>query len=229
MLSAPAFKTLADWATAQLRESIVSGQLAPGQRVYEQDLATRMGISRTPVREALRHLHREGLVLLAPNRETVVASYTIQDVREIYQVRCALEGMAARLAAVNRAEAAMGRLFCLHDRMAAVVAAGGTREAYTDLDLEFHDVILGAAGNGRLSEALLHLRSQTKRHMLFSLRVWNPVGMQHNLGEHEAVALAVRDRDPERAEAAMRRHISVSAEVVVRALEEAERINGHGP
>lgn len=227
-LTVPAFKTLADWAAAQLRELIISGQIAPGQRIYEQDLAERMGISRTPVREALRHLHREGLVCVAPNRETVVTTYTAHDVREIYQVRAALEGMAARLAAGLRDEQAVARLFELYAMMKEVVAAGGTREAYTDVDLQFHDVILRSAGNHRLSEAVLRLRSQTRRYLLFSLRHWDPAGMSMNLSEHLAIAEMIRAREPDLAEERMRTHISVSAGHVVRALEQMERAAGSG-
>jgi DNA-binding GntR family transcriptional regulator len=214
---------LAEWAAAQLRELIVSGQLPSGQRIYEQELAKRMGISRTPVREALRHLQREGLVSLTPNRETLVTVYTANDVREIYQVRAALEGMAARLAAEQRDDGEIEELFELFDQMKKVVAAGGTREIYTDIDLCFHDVILRAARNSRLTDAVQRLRSQTRRYLLFGLRTWDPAGMQHNLGEHRAIAEAIRDCEPDLAEARMRSHIMVSSGITVRRMEEMER------
>lgn len=223
MLVEPTHKTLAEWAAAQLRDLILSGRLAPGERLVAHDLAARMGISRTPIREAIHQLEREGLVRVAPNRETIVTAYTAADVREIYQVRAALEGMAARLAALTRDEACVTLLFALWEKMKEVVDAGGPREDYTDVDLRFHDTILAAAGNMRLHDAVARLRSQTRRYLLFSLRAWNPDGMRMNLAEHWRIAEAVRDRDLERAEHSMRTHITVSASHVVRALEEMER------
>jgi DNA-binding transcriptional regulator YhcF (GntR family) len=81
------------------REMIAHSQLPAGQRLYEQELAARMGISRTPVRQAIRQLEGEGLVSIRANRETIVTDFTPTDVREIYQFRAAIEGMAAALAA----------------------------------------------------------------------------------------------------------------------------------
>lgn len=213
----PTHKTLAEWAAAQLRDLILSGQLAPGERLVAHDLAARMGISRTPLREAIHQLEREGLVRVAPNRETIVTAYTAADVREIYQVRAALEGMAASLAArtTGLTEPLNEQLF----RMEEVIATNGGRERYADRDLAFHDVILRAANNHRLWEAVWRIRIQTRRYLLLSLRNWSPEGIRPNMDEHIAIAEAIRVGDPRLAEERMRTHITISGERVAFAMD----------
>jgi len=197
-MSVPAHKTLAAWATDRLREEILSGRLAAGHRLYEQELASAMNISRTPVRDALRALEREHLVTIAPNRETVVTAHTAADVREIYQLRAALEGMAVRLVIEVAAEAVAGELFAIERRMVAALAAA-EYEAVLDLDLDFHDAILNGARNGRLIDAARSLEEYTL-----------------TLAEHTALARAVRDQQPDRAEALMRAHIIDRGEYIAR-------------
>ncbi len=135
-LATPPHKTLAGWAAAQLRDLIVSGQLAAGSRLYEGELATRMGVSRTPVREAIRRLEQAGLVTLHPNRETVVTQFTADDVREIYQLRAAVEGMAAYIAAERRAPEAAAVVLDVVAGMASALDRDD-EPAYFQLDAAF--------------------------------------------------------------------------------------------
>ena len=212
----PAHKTLAAWATDRLREEILSGHLAPGRRLYEQELASAMNISRTPVRDALRALEREHLVTIAPNRETVVTAHTATDVREIYQLRAALEGMAVRLAIEVAAEAVAAELFEIARHMGMALAAA-EYGAVIDLDLNFHDVILRGARNVRLIDAAQRVHGQVRRYLSVS-RHAVPSSEEYNLTlvEHAAIAEAVRDKQPDRAEALLRAHIIDRGEYIAR-------------
>ncbi len=211
----PTHKTLAAWATDRLREAILSGRLAPGRRLYEQELASAMQISRTPVRDALRALEREHLVTIAPNHETVVTAHTAADVREIYQLRAVLEGMAVRLAIEAAPEAVAGALFGIVGRMAAALAAG-EYDALIDLDLDFHDAILAGARNGRLVDAARRVHDQVRRYLSVPRHAPEPEEYRLSLAEHTALAETVRDRQPDRAEALMRAHISDRGEYIAR-------------
>ncbi len=214
-MSVPAHKTLAAWATDRLREEILSGRLAAGHRLYEQELASAMNISRTPVRDALRALEREHLVTIAPNRETVVTAHTAADVREIYQLRAALEGMAVRLVIEVAAEAVAGELFAIERRMVAALAAA-KYEAVLDLDLDFHDAILNGARNGRLIDAARRVHGQVRRYLSVSRQARSLEEYTLTLAEHTALARAVRDQQPDRAEALMRAHIIDRGEYIAR-------------
>lgn len=208
-------RTLAAWAAAQIRDQILAGRLAPGQRIYEQELARALQVSRTPVREALRQLQREQLVTVYPNRETVITTHTAVDVREIYQLRAALEGMAARLAATADRAAVVPDLFATVARMHEAIDRGDYHELL-DLDMAFHDVILRGAGNGRLAEAVLHVRAQTRRYL--SVPLYFPATEQYalSLTDHRTIAEAVRDGEPDLAERRMRTHIVERGEYIAR-------------
>ena len=204
--TSPPHKTLAGWAVAQLRDLIVAGQLPAGSRLYEADLAVRMGISRTPVREAIRQLEQVGLVTIYPNRETVVTAFTVDDVREIYQLRAAVEGMAACIAAERREPAAVAGILEVLAGMQAALAAHD-EATYFELDAAFHDQVLRASANSRLLEVRRRVRDQTRRYLTLTLGHVAASGLRRNFQEHEAIGFAIRDGEPERAEALMRRHI----------------------
>ena len=226
-MSAPAHKTLAAWATDRLREEILSGRLASGHRLYEQDLASAMHISRTPVRDALRALEREQLVTISPNRETVVTAHTAADVREIYQLRAALEGMAVRLAIGVAAEAIAGELFGIVRRMSTALAAG-EYDTVTALDLDFHAVIVRGAGNGRLIDAARRVHGQVRRYLSVPPNAPSPQEYGLSLADHTALAEAVRASQPDRAEALMRAHIRDRGEYIARIVGERPPPPGSG-
>ena len=226
-MPAPAHKTLAAWATDRLREEILSGRLAPGHRLYEQELASAMNISRTPVRDALRALEREHLVTISPNRETVVTAHTAADVREIYQLRAALEGMAVRLAIGVAAEAVAEELFGIVRRMSTALAAA-EYDTVTDLDLDFHDVILRGARNGRLVDAAQRVHGQVRRYLSIPLHAPPPEEFGLSLAEHTVLAETVRDSRPDRAESLMRAHIIDRGEYIARIVDERAPPTGPG-
>jgi DNA-binding GntR family transcriptional regulator len=199
---------------------IVHGQLASGQRLYEHDLAARMSISRTPVREAIRQLEREGLVTVFPNRETVVTALTPDDVREIYQYRAAIEGMAAYLAAQAPSDVALAPVSDVLARMEVELQAAN-QAAYLDLDIAFHDAVVRASGNSRLVEARLRIRDQTRRYLVFTLARVPADSLRRNLGEHRAIVDAIRAGDAQLAEQRMRTHVIWNGERIARAMSAA--------
>ncbi len=220
-LSGPPHKTLAQWALTRLRDMIVQGQLAGGDRLYEHELAASMGISRTPVREAIRQLDREGLVTIHPNRDTVVTDFTAADVREIYQFRAAIEGMAVNLAATEGplGASASASLFDILAGMEAALEAG-EQEAYLDGDIAFHDAVVQASGNARLVEARLRVRAQTRRYTAFPLPRLSVESMRRNLAEHMRIAEAIRDGESEQAEKRMRAHVIFNGERIAHDMSE---------
>ena len=157
----PAHKTLRDWVFDCLRSSIVSGDLAPGQRIVEADLAKQLDVSKSPVREAILQLKQDGLVVDAPKgRGVVVAPLHATDVGEIYAVRHALEALAARSAA--GAPEAGDALRNSVARMRAAVERGDAAAQFQE-DLQFHSVLCAASGNRRLNEIFQGLRPDIQR------------------------------------------------------------------
>jgi DNA-binding GntR family transcriptional regulator len=216
--SRPPHETLAQWAAIRLREMIAHSQLPAGQRIYEHDLAARMGISRTPVRQAIRQLEGEGLVSIRANRETIVTDFTPTDVREIYQFRAAIEGMAAALAArnANRGVSTSALLEIL-GRMEAALASDQP-EAYLELDIAFHDAVVQACGNARLMEARKRVRDQTRRYLAFPLTFLSIDSLRSSLAQHMAIGEAIRDANAELAEKLMRVHIMSNGERIAEAM-----------
>jgi DNA-binding GntR family transcriptional regulator len=140
---------LSDQVAAFLRSRIYSGEFQPGQRLLELDLCKELGISRTPLREAFLNLQREGLVEVRPHRGATVASFTADDLHEITELRAALEGLAARLAAERRDSAAIRRMLqALTEMREAAEARDSVGAAIAHI--EFHRSIGRASGLGRL-------------------------------------------------------------------------------
>jgi DNA-binding GntR family transcriptional regulator len=148
-LAAP--RSLAEDAADQIREQILSGGFAPGEHLVEAKIAEQLAISRGPVREAFKLLRAEGLLNEEPRRGTFVVSLTADDVREIYGLRAALEGRAARLIARRGDEMALQRLTALADAIDAAVAQGDA-VAVSRADLAFHHGVCDASGNARILE-----------------------------------------------------------------------------
>lgn len=207
-------KSLREAAYAAIREAIVSGVLRPGQRLVELDLAQRLGISRAPVREALRLLESEGLVVAEPHRGAHVAHFSRHDLWEIYTLRAAVEGLAVRLVAASPTLEVIDRLESLVHQMRET-AACGERERLTDLDLEFHRTICQAANHRRLLEAWEGMSAQVR--MFVAITSQHRLPPEQLVRYHEVVLEAIRHRDPDRAEATLKSHI----------LEYGERIAGN--
>jgi DNA-binding GntR family transcriptional regulator len=207
-----AVPSLSDRVYQALKRHILSQALKAGTKLSVPQLARQLGVSRTPVKEALERLSKDGLVTTLPNRGAFVAILREQDVNEIYQMREILEGLAARLAAVTIDEALLDRLRDLMGRHEAAVARGDL-DAHVTIDLEFHRTIRERAGNRRLMDALDTLQDQIR--IVFRTSATIPGRMQKAVEEHRAILRALERRDPDAAETAARRHILHIREAVL--------------
>jgi DNA-binding GntR family transcriptional regulator len=190
---------------AELRQAILSGQLKPGERLIEERLAEELGVSRNPVREAIRALASEGLVEVTARRGASVLKLTEQEARETIEVRALLEGHNARLAARHRDKEIVRRIEKVLNRGTRAVAAGRF-DQLLELNQEFHRELYAAGRNTVLGDIVQKLRERTA--MLFSPT--DPARQARSWQDHAAILRAVIDGD-ERAAAAL------AAEHVMRA------------
>lgn len=211
-------RVLREEIKAYLVDAIMRGAFKPGERIVETRIANQLGVSQAPVREAIRDLESLGLVESMPFRGASVRQLSLTELAEIYPVRAAIEGVAARAAATRMTEADLERLEELNRAMLAA-AEQGDSQGQTRYNIEFHRMIVEASGNTAL------------------VRIWNTLQLAtwtfvtvgrsgHTLMEiarrHEAVIAALRSRDPDLAEQTLRRHIE-EAGTWVRSRAEQER------
>ena len=156
------YQPLREVVCETLRDAIRKGTLKPGERLMEIQLAEELGVSRTPVREAIRKLELEGYVIMMPRRGTYVANLSIRDVNEVFEIRTSLDSLASGLAAERITDEELERLQRL------LVAIGGYIEAndmekIVETDTEFHDLLYQASRNSRLVGIIFNLREQLTR------------------------------------------------------------------
>ncbi|MBK1719021.1 GntR family transcriptional regulator [Thiocystis violacea] len=213
-----AAETIADRVFDQLRQAIVEGAIPPGSKISEPVLAARYGISRGPLREAMRRLESSSLVERKANVGARVIKLTSEQLLEIYVIREALEGMAARLAADRMSDAAIADLKGLLERHRSDVAHEEWQAYFQkEGDLDFHFRIVQGSGNRRLTDILCN----DLYHLARMYRC--QFGMKSDrardaLKEHELVVDAIAERDGELAEWLMRRHIRISRKATERRL-----------
>ncbi|MFC3124473.1 GntR family transcriptional regulator [Pseudoroseomonas globiformis] len=215
--------SLADRAYRRLRDAIVDGSLPGGERVSERSLAQSLGISAQPVREALRRLEAEGMVLTLPRRGTVVAEFTPQRLAEMGLIRIALEGTAASLAARHAADAELAGLRAQLSGMRPL-SRDGDVAGLAEANERFHDAINRLTGNAFLIRSLEALRAYDHFGRLRALRA-TPQEPRRAWREHAGILAAIVRRDPERAEARMRAHVrrSLAVSGILDALDIQER------
>lgn len=197
--------SLGEQAFRRLRDAIIRGALPAGSKISERGLAARLGISAQPVREALRRLELDGLVVTLPRSGTVVAEVGPSQLAELGRIRAALEGVAAALAAERLDREGLTALAVLLRRMQAGTEArdSGALDAANE---EFHALIHQAAGNAFLTRSLTSLRAydHAGRHRAVGS---TPRDLPKSLAEHKAIVAAFRRRDAAQAEARMRGHV----------------------
>jgi DNA-binding GntR family transcriptional regulator len=192
----------------KLIEDILNGRLAPGARIVETKIAQQFGVSQGPVREALRDLELFGFVVSSPFRGTQVRKISTDELLEIYPIRAALEGVAARAAAVRIDQATLDRLEELIGAMREA-AARDDPPGEADADHDFHHAIVKASGNRMLEHMWQTMRLSITTCLTHSITHRS----LHEIAErHVAVLDALRSGDPDRAEAAIREHIAEPGE-----------------
>ena len=197
----------------RLKEGIISGALAPDTRLIELSIAVDFGVSRTPVREALKRLAAENLVFLDPARGMVVHAPDAAEIEDVFVMREALDGLAARLAAHRVTPSELARLRVIIASMKDAVTHD-RREQIVIANQRFHDVIYAAAGNRMLARVASDLRDFVRR--FSTLPFASPDRVVHVLTEHEAILDALERHDPEAAERASDAHLENAREYLVR-------------
>jgi DNA-binding GntR family transcriptional regulator len=189
----------------RLREQIFSHELAPGSWLDEQSLAIAFGISRTPMREAIKVLATEGLVTTKMNKGAYVTEVDRQDLEQIFTVLSLLEGQAAKETAIKASEEQLTRLDDLHHRLEKA-AADRDLEQFFEINVRFHEMIQEIAGNPWMNGVIDDLRKVLKLQRRDSLS--RSGRLLSSLVEHREILQAILKRDPLAAEAAMRQHLA---------------------
>lgn len=205
-----------DQAYDAIRQALAAGDYPPGAHLREEDLATTIGVSRTPVREALRRLDAEGILKFIPNRGVTVAEWSERDVGEIFELRALLESYSARLAADRIDNSTLARLGELADQMDELRASPRQKrlDTITDLNNQFHRGILVAADNRRLIPLLAGVVQIPL--VLQTFRRYNDNDLRHSFQQHRDILQALRHHDAAWAEAAMRAHLYAGRNVFLR-------------
>jgi len=196
--------SLAQQVTDHLRQRIYDRALPAGQKLDEAALAAELGVSRTPIREALRLLAAQGLVEMRSRRGCFVAALTVQDQQDIFPIMARLEGWVAHQVATSSPDADLARLEVLHDALERHAATGNT-DRYWEANYVFHIALQELAGNRWLQHLLGDLRRKLNLARHRSLKL--PGRLAGSLAEHRALMAALRARDGQRAEAIMRDHL----------------------
>jgi len=187
-----------------LKAEIIEGSLKPGTKLLENNIAKQLGISRTPIREALRELAAEGFVKMNPNQGVVVSNASVEDVQEVLQIRGVLEGLAARLATKMINEEEIKELEKYQKRMEYYTNKDDVL-AFSEMDTEFHELILNICGNNRLIQIRKNLSDQAHRYQIRSLSV--PGRLKYSLKEHQEIVEALKRKNPEQADRLSQKHI----------------------
>jgi DNA-binding GntR family transcriptional regulator len=204
-------------ATELIREAIVDGRLEPGRRLKEEELARELGISRTPIREALLMLQAEGLVDAIPNRGAMVTVHTPEDLDDLYQLRALLEGYAARRAASRISDAQVETLRKSCERFDLLDPDTDLRGVVRE-NMLFHSAIFEAAGSSRLESMV---RRVVELPLVYKSYIWySPDQQRISVHYHRQIANALAARDAERAELIMKEHIFEARDLLVAHLRE---------
>lgn len=218
------FLPLRDVVFNTLRKAILTGQLKPGERLMEVHLANRLGVSRTPIREAIRKLELEGLVIMIPRRGAEVAGITEKSLQDVLEVRRALDALSVELACDRITRADTDRLFEACQKFEQAVRQGDA-SVIASADVALHDIIVEAAGNGRLQQLVNNLSEQMYRYRF----VYIQEEREHDnlIAEHREIYESILRRDKERAAAAARLHIDNQEKSIIRQIrfENEGRVN----
>lgn len=217
----------ADRAYDALRAGILDGRYGFGDRLGEIEVAAELGLSRTPVREALRRLGSEGLVEVLPNRGARVRTWTAQDLEETYELRAVLEGLGARRAAGRVPAETIDELAALADEMVGVDPSLGHRPPGDFADLaalnaRFHALIVGAAGSDRLAATLAGLVQLPL--VMRTYRRYTDAALARSHAHHHEIVDALRAGDGAWAESVMRSHVLAARAVLLRSLREDDAV-----
>ena len=210
-LNMDAYLPLRDVVFTTLREAILKGELKPGERLMELQLAAKLGVSRTPIREAIRMLEQEGLAVTIPRRGAEVARMTEKDMQDVLQVREALDELAASIACELITEEEMAQLKQAAEDFEAATATKDVKRI-ADTDMIFHDIIYRATRNPKLVNILNNLREQMYRYRVEYLK--DEQNYPVLLKEHSEILAGFWERNKDMVTDSMRKHVENQATAV---------------
>ena len=210
------YQPLRELVCESLREAIRTGLLRPGERLMEIQLAEELGVSRTPVREAIRKLDQEGFVVMMPRRGAYVANMSIRDVNEIFEIRTALESLSNGLAAERITGEELEELQSLLVQIGKYIEEDNM-DKIVDTDIEFHELLYRVSRNSRLEGIISNLREQLTRFRTLSMS--HPGRLEATLEEHRAIVDAIAKGDVGAAQRAAEYHMEKSEQTLMDAME----------
>jgi DNA-binding GntR family transcriptional regulator len=214
-------------AARVLREAILAGEIGPGETLGEESLGRRLGVSRTPVREALAVLRAEGLVETPANRPAAVRSFTASDLHEMHSLRAVLEGYAARIAATKLTERQLGALARSCDRYGELCEHDDALRELVEENFVFHGTIVEAADSDLLDSMI---RQVTALPLIYrSYMTYSRENRMSAYQDHVKILGALRGRDAERAESLLKAHVLWARDVALAHLSLIERGEGAAP
>ncbi len=216
------YKPLREIVFETIREAILDGRLKPGERVMEIQLAEKLGVSRTPVREAIRKLELEGLLIMEPRKGAYVADISLKDIEDVLEVRSPLEGLAASLAAIRAKEDEI-KLLKEKAKEFKKCMENNDVQGMINKDTEFHEIILHAAKNKKLTSIIEGLREQLQRFRVTYFTEYNIAS--HLVNEHQNVLHAIESREPEKASKYAQEHIENIKKYIISGVKDNSKVN----
>ncbi|MCC8080797.1 MAG: GntR family transcriptional regulator [Clostridiales bacterium] len=218
-LQTAAYLPLRDVVFQTLRTAILKGDLKPGERLMELQLASKLGVSRTPIREAIRMLEQEGLAVMIPRKGAEVARMTEKDMEDVLQIRCSLEELAVRLACQNITQMEVQELRVAMEQFREKTTTDDIA-AIAQADVNFHDVLYKSADNPKLLGLLNNLREQMYRYRVEYLK--DSSIYKQLIEEHQLLYEAVRRQNAEKAAAYTRMHLENQTESMKKVIREQD-------
>lgn len=209
------YKPLREVIFNSLREAIIVGELKPGERLMEVQLAEKMGVSRTPVREAIRKLELEGLVNMVPRRGAQVADLSVKDIMDVLEVRATLDGLATSLSALRITAEELKELKHIHTQFISYVE----KENLAGLikkDVEFHDVIYRSSRNDKLIQITSNLREQIQRFRVIYLKDYG--NTRELIKEHLEICESIESKNVDTARTLAQKHIKNQEVAIINSL-----------
>lgn len=205
-----------------IRQAILSHLFRPGERLQIEEIATKLGVSLTPVRHAIQQLAAEGLVTVQPRSGTYVATLSAREVEETFQIRAALESLAGELAVRHIQQDQLHAFQELLRALARPVTSEADRKRHEQDNRRFHQLLMEAAGNQRLAEMYSSLNAHLQIVRVHGREANWAVRLEQEQAEHEEIVAALAARDTARVQTAIRAHIERSRQSLVQSLLEAE-------
>lgn len=213
------YKPLREVIFNTLRQAIIVGELKPGERLMEVQLAEKMGVSRTPVREAIRKLELEGLVNMVPRKGAHVADLSVKDIMDVLEVRASLDGLATSLAALRITDDEIRELKHVHMQFINYVNKDNLQGSIKK-DVEFHEIIYRSSRNEKLIQIASNLREQIQRFRVIYLKDYSSTN--DIIKEHNEIIDALTKRDRAMAQEIAQKHIKKQEESIIKSINKNE-------